>query len=112
MLENVQVGDTLILNGRGRASDAHIVKVDRLTKTQIIINSNRFRKFDGRVVGGGSIWNSLSVTIPREGEIKKIQEARLRLQLEHSINDACQIQLVRKMSLDTLQQLSKILENQ
>ncbi len=108
MLENVQVGDTLILSGR---HTSRAVKVDRLTKTQIVIDLNKFRKSDGQIVGG-SDWFILSVTIPEEGEIKKIQEARIRLNLEHYINDACQIQLVRKMSLDTLQRLDKILEGQ
>ena len=107
-LENVQVGDTLIWNGRYIA-DSRIVKVTRLTKTQVIVGLDKFRKSDGRSVGG-SAWDTISVTIPKEGEIEKIREARLHRKLAYDISDACQINLLRKMSLKQLQRLNTLLE--
>ncbi len=108
MLENVQVGDTLIWNGR-HVADSRVVTVDRLTKTQIIIGDSRYRKSDGRTVGGSG-WNSVSVTIPEKGEIEKIREARLHRQLMYEINGACQIGQLRILSLEKLQQLNSLLE--
>ena len=109
-LEEVQVGDTLIWNGR-HIANAQIVKVDRLTKTQIIISGGtRFRKSDGYIAD--STWHSVNLTIPKEGEIEKIQEAQLHRNLVNRISDACQINKLRAMSLDTLQRLNEVLENQ
>ena len=106
-LENVQVGDTLIWNGRHLA-DSRVVEVTRLTKTQIIIGEQRFRKVNGRAVGAS--YHITRVTIPEEGEIEKIQEARLRRQLMYDINGACQIGKLRILSLEQLQQLNALLE--
>lgn len=108
-LENVQAGDTLIWHGRGLA-DSRVVKVDRTTKTQIIIGGNRFRKADGRTVGESS-WHSASVSIPREGEIERIREARLHQKLVYKINDECGINKLRDMSLEQLKQLDEVLNS-
>ena len=107
-LENVQVGDTLIWNGRGLAG-SKVVTVDRLTKTQIIIGDNRYRKSGGRRVGSDP-WNSSNVTIPKESEIEKIHLARRHRELVNRVNDACHINKLRAMSLDTLRKLNKVLE--
>lgn len=108
-LESVQLGDQLIWHGRHPA-DSKVVRVDRTTKTQIIAGNNRFRKSDGYTVGNRGIWNNVTVTIPKEGEIEKIQEARLHQQLIYDINGACQIGRLRTMSLEKLQQLNALLE--
>ncbi len=109
-LENVQTGDTLIKNGRYRA-DSNTVKVDRVTKTQIIIGEFRFRKSDGCRVGRTQ-WNRTYLSIPREGEIDKIREAHFRQRLINAIGEACHINLLREMPLEKLQQLKAILERQ
>lgn len=108
-LENVQVGDTLIWNARLLA-DSRVVTVTRLTKTQIIINECKFRKSDGRSVSG-SVWSFVNLTIPKEGEIEKIQEAHLRRKLVSKIDNACQIGKLRVMSLKQLQQINALLES-
>ena len=110
-LESVQVGDQLIWNDR-QIADSQIVKVTRLTKTQIIIGTNRYRKSNGQTVGGGSIWNTIHVTIPKEGEIEKIQEAQFHRKLVNQIDVECRYNKLRKMSLDTLRKLNEVLENQ
>lgn len=108
-LESVQVGDTLIWHGR-HYSDSRVVKVDRLTKTQIVIDLSKFRKSDGYNVGDKNVWSKARVTIPKEGEIKKIQEARLHQKLIYAVNGACQIDKLRDMTLEQLQQLNTLLE--
>ena len=102
-----EVGDTLIRNDRNLA-DSRVVEVNRLTKTRIIAGGNRYRKSDGRTVGG--TWSSHWVTIPKEGEIEKIFKVRRHRQLIYEINDACQINKLRDMSLDTLRKLNEVLE--
>lgn len=49
-LEELKVGD-LVIVGRGYASDV-VAKIDRVTKSQLIVNNRNFWKKNGRVVGG------------------------------------------------------------
>ena len=107
-LESIKVGDTLILKGQ-HPEDSREVQVARLTKTQVMVGGNRFRKSNGQLVGG-SYWDSPSLTIPRKGEIEKIQEARLHHQLVLEINNACLNSQLRAMPMEKLQQLSAFLE--
>ncbi len=70
-LNDVEVGDLLILN---RRMDRQVVKVERTTKTQIIIGRcDKYRKDDGSFIGGTSFsYNYLS--IPKDGEIEEIRK--------------------------------------
>ncbi len=108
-LENVQVGDTLIL-GLRRVVDSQIVTVDRLTKTQIIVNGKRYRKSNGYSVGKNICWGAARLMIPKEGEIEEIREARLHRKLVNDVDDACHINKLRAMSLEQLRQLNALLE--
>lgn len=69
-LNDVQAGDLLILN---RRMDRQIVKVERTTKTQIIIGiCDKYRKHDGGYISGTSYsYNYLS--IPKDGEIEEVK---------------------------------------
>ena len=109
-LESVKAGNILIWNGRG-LSDSKIVRVERITKTQIIIDGHRFRKADGYPVGQTSIWNRVNVTIPKEGEVEKVREARLYVSLVNKIEGACCRNNLKQMPLSALQKLNTLLES-
>jgi len=105
-LENVQPGDTLIWNGN---RDQRITTVDRVTKTQIITDYGRYRKSDGGAVGPQLAFGNNSLSIPELDEVEKVHEQLLHKKLVGRVNDACQLHCLRKLSLETLQQLNEIL---
>lgn len=107
-LDDVQVGDILILRYTG---GRQVVKVERLTKTQIILNTGaRYRRRDGVRVGGtSSIWNRTSVSIPKEGEVEKTEEAQMVSRLVGRVSDATQIHLLRGLTLGQLEKLNAVL---
>lgn len=69
-LNEVKVGDTLIYI---TTWDRTLCKVKSITPTQIVTDRGRFRKRDGFRVGGDT-WVYSKVAIPKEGEIKLIEE--------------------------------------
>lgn len=71
-LENVKVGDSVILHGAQRSEVARVV---RTTKTQVQVGGRKFRKSDGRVVGGDG-WSSTRIepyTEEKANEIARTQ---------------------------------------
>jgi hypothetical protein len=107
-LENVQPGDTLIIHGL--RTPRLFTTVNRLTKTQIVIdNGSKFRRSNGRLIGA-DIWSSSSVEVPKPGECDEIRQNQLQRRLVSWVDDACQINLLRGMSVEKLQQLTTVLE--
>jgi hypothetical protein len=105
-LENVQPGDTLIVHSNGPRV---LMKVVRVTKTQIVTANNKFRKSDGNLVGDTD-WHSYSVDVPKPGEIEEIFAKQHQRKWVCKVEKACQINLLRKMSVEKLQHLKEILE--
>lgn len=69
-LADVKVGDLLIKHFRATRS---IVKVEKLTPTQIVVTGgDRFRKKDGYEIGCGGFYYC-NITIPKDGEIESIR---------------------------------------
>lgn len=69
-LNEVKVGDTLIYI---TTWDRTLCKVKSITPTQIVTDRGRFKKKNGFRVGGDT-WTYSQVAIPKEGEIKQIEE--------------------------------------
>jgi hypothetical protein len=107
-LENVQPGDTLIVHGL--RTPRQFTTVERTTKTQIVTDHRKFRKADGRLIGG-DIWSSSNVEVPKPGEIEEIRAEQLQRRLVNQVDDACKINLLREMSLEKLQKLYNVLED-
>lgn len=103
-LHDVKVGDTLI---RYHFGGHDIVKVYRTTKTQIILDGgSKYRKDGGYAVGEhGSNRSRPCIRLPGDGEVKEIQSEKLHARLVVSIDDATQIHLLRKMTLNQLRRL-------
>ena len=78
-LENIKVGDKVIV-GRGYVSDL-ICNVERITKTQIIVNGRRFSKKNGRLVGG-DVWSCDRLTIATDEKIEKLKRDKRRRTLK------------------------------
>lgn len=74
-LESITEGSQVIVDP-GHGLNLRLYKVDRLTKTQIIIGTWRFRRSDGRGVGSDS-WHFLQLLEPKPPLIERIRRDRL-----------------------------------
>ena len=94
-------GDVLITSRYYR----RIAKVDKVTKTQIIIDNARFRRDSGCQCGGDS-WNRKSISVPTEKEISDIKEENLRKILINTISSFN----FERLSTDELKQVYNIVK--
>ena len=53
-LENVKVGDLMVVSGSYAHLDC-LKEIERITKSQIIVNKRRYWKKKGRLVGDGDM---------------------------------------------------------
>ena len=81
-LKDLVVGDDVLVTVM---SYRHIAKVDKVTKTQIIVNNTRFRR-DSGLQFGSDRWNVRRISVPTEKEISDIKEENLRKILIHTIS--------------------------
>lgn len=109
-LENVHAGDTVILTtnfGRSRK----VIVIDRETKTQLIVEGTRFRRQTGHIVGGRmGGFNHISIRVPREGEVEKVQyENRVNI-LRREITQFGNRQAVQNLPLSSLERIFTVME--
>lgn len=55
-LENIKQGDEVIVASNGPGRGTAVCRVERLTRTQIIVAGLKFRKGDGIQIGGDKYW--------------------------------------------------------
>ena len=82
-----------------------IAKVDKVTKTKIVIDNVRFRRDSGYQCGGDS-WNRKSISVPTEKEISDIKEENLRKTLVYAISSFD----FKRLSIDELKQVYNIVK--
>ena len=81
-LKDLVAGDEVLVTVM---SYRHIAKVDKVTKTQIVIDNDRFRRDSGWQCGSDR-WNVTRISVPTEKEISDIEEQYLRKALIHTIS--------------------------
>ena len=81
-LKDLKAGDDVLVTGR---SCRRITKIDKVTKTQIVVNNARFRRDSGWQCGGDR-WNVRKISVPTEKEISEIKEETLRKKLIFAIS--------------------------
>lgn len=81
-LKDLVEGDEVLVTGM---SHRHIAKVDKVTKTQIIVNNARFKRDSGWQCGSDR-WNIRRISVPTEKEISDIKEENLRNTLVYAIS--------------------------
>lgn len=77
--ENLKVGDLVVVRGSLIVGD-ELRRVERLTKTQIVVGNRRYRKKDGRLVGEG-MWFYGFIKPATEKDIERINEAKQKDEL-------------------------------
>lgn len=102
-LKDLKAGDDVLVTGR---SCRRITKIDKVTKTQIVVNNARFRRDSGWQCGGDS-WSRKSISVPTEKEISDVKEENLRKTLIYSISSFN----FKRLSTDELKQVYNIVKD-
>lgn len=101
-LKDLVVGDEVLVIGMHRR---RIAKVDKVTKTQIVVNNARFRRDSGWQCGSDR-WNVRRISVPTEKEISDVKEENLRKKLVYAISSFD----FERLSTDELKQVYNIVE--
>ena len=101
-LKDLVAGDEVLVVG---ISCRRIAKIDKVTKTQIVVNNARFRRDSGRQCGGDT-WNRKSISVPTEKEISDIKEENFRKKLIYAISSFD----FKRLSTDELKQVYNIVK--
>lgn len=101
-LKDLVAGDDVLVRGM---YSRRIAKVNKVTKTQIIIDNARFRRDSGWQYGGDS-WNRKIISVPTEKEISDVKEENLRKKLVYAISSFD----FERLSTDELKQVYNIVK--
>lgn len=101
-LKDLVVGDDVLVKGMNHR---RIAKVDKVTKTQIVVDNVRFRRDSGWQCGGDK-WNVRIISVPTEKEISDIKEEN-RNTLIYAISTFD----FKRLSTDELKQVYKIVKD-
>lgn len=102
-LKDLQVGDDVLVTGM---SYRRISKIDKVTKTQIIVDNARFRIDSGWLCCGRDRWNLRKISVPTEKQIAEIKEETLRQKLIYAISSFD----FKRLSTDDLKQVYNIVK--
>ena len=107
-LETIGVGSEVVVSGGGHMNKPSVAKVQRLTKTQIILDgsSTKYRRSDGRQIGGHP-WYTRYL---READAEKIAE------IKHSQDKRVAVKYLtefnwKDLPLESLQAVVKVVKN-
>lgn len=101
-LKDLVVGDDVLVTG---LYHRRIAKVDKVTKTQIVVDKVRFRRNSGWQCGCDSL-DRKSISIPTEKEISDVKEENLRKTLIYAIRSFD----FKRLSTDELKQVYNIVK--
>ena len=102
-LKDLVAGDEVLVTG---TFHRRIAKVDKVTKTQIVVNDARFRRDSGWQCGGDR-WNVIKISVPTENEISDVKEENLRKTLIYAISSFD----FKRLSTDELKQVYNIVKD-
>ena len=101
-LKDLVAGDEVLVTG---TLHRRIAKVDKVTKTQIVIDNDRFRRDSGWQCGSDR-WNVRRISVPTEKEISDVKEENLRKILINTISSFD----FKRLSTDELKQVYNIVK--
>jgi len=102
-LEQLKSGDLVIVSGSSIGSLPSVEKVDRVTNTEIIIRSTKYRRNNGRQVGG-SRWYTSWLQEATPEAIKKIKDESRHRKLQYDLRETKWLWL----SLEALEEIAAI----
>lgn len=86
-LEKTKVGDLLINEFGYGPGSRRVVKVMHTTPTQVFAGGRKYRRKDGRAVGGTDRWSSDSVRLPKKGELTELARMAKASKIAAAIRD-------------------------
>lgn len=101
-LKDLVAGDEVLVTG---TFHRRIAKIDKVTKTQIVIDNARFRRDSGWQCGSDR-WNVRRISVPTEKEIPDIKEENFRKELLYAISSFD----FKRLSTDELKQVYNIIK--
>ena len=101
-LKDLVAGDEVLVIG---TFNRRIAKVDKVTKTQIIVNNARFRRDSGCQFGSDR-WNVRRISVPTLKEISDFKEENFRKELLYAISSFD----FERLSTDKLKQVYNIVK--
>ena len=101
-LKDLVAGDDVLITSRYYR---RIAKVDKVTKTQIIVNNARFRRDSGWQFGSDR-WNVRRISVPTLKEISDFKEENFRKELLYAISSFD----FERLSTDKLKQVYNIVK--
>ena len=101
-LKDLVAGDDVLVEG---SSSRRIAKIDKVTKTQIVVNNARFRRDSGWQCGSDR-WNIRRISVPTEKDISSVKEENLRRTLIYTISSFD----FKRLSTDELKQVYNIVK--
>lgn len=105
-LDEIEAGDMVIVFGRGSRS---IRKVERVTKTQIVLNQySKFRKADGRTVGAGA-WDFNHIEHATPDMIERLRESIAHAKLIGEVRKLADNARYKLMDVEKLNALKELL---
>lgn len=102
-LKDLVAGDEVLVTG---TFHRRIAKIDKVTKTQIVVNNAIFRRDSGWQCGGDR-WNVRRISVPTEKDISDIKEENLRKTLIYTISSFD----FKRLSTDELKQVYNIVKD-
>ena len=101
-LKDLVAGDEVVVTG---TLHRRIAKVDKVTKTQIVIDNARFRRDSGWQCGSDR-WNIRRISVPTLKEISDFKEENFRKELLYAISSFD----FERLSTDELKQVYNIVK--
>ena len=105
-LENLKAGDLVIVNGNIQDIKT-LSKIDRVTKTQIVIGYHRYRKSNGCLVGAGD-WQYSKIRPATDEDIERLNKVEQKNELLAFIRQVAWCNL----SLDSLQTICDVVKKE
>lgn len=103
-LENLKVGNLVVVSGSFTSGD-ELQKIERVTKSQIVVNGRHFWKKDGRLVGRVE-WRYGIIKPVTEKDIERINKAKQKDELLSFIKKVAWCNL----SLESLQTICDVVK--
>jgi len=101
-LKDLVAGDGVLVTGMFYK---RIAKIDKVTKTQIVVDNARYKKDSGWQCGSDR-WNVRQISVPTEKEISDIKEENFRKELLYAISSFD----FKRLSTDELKQVYNIVK--
>jgi len=107
--ESARVGDEVVVSFRvGFGHEAYkLASIDRLTKTQVIVGGQKFRRDTGGQVGGDS-WYPNFIKHPTEKSLRLVEQFKTKSEMDREWLAICRLAERKPKEGTTLESLQKI----